>query len=392
MAPDNAFLWSNLGVLEEQLYRFAEAESCFRRGLNAAKNDDQKGNLFMNWACALVNSGNWEPAEIMARRAMKYKPESPKAQANLGIACLALRNWREGWKLYDAVIGFDQSRRKVQYQDESEWDGSPDRRIVIYGEQGLGDEISFASMIPDAARISKSVVVDCTDRLAGLFRRSFPNCTVYGTRWENGLGWDKKDAEIDASISVGALGKHFRLKDESFPLEPYIVPDPDRVSMWRALFARESRPVIGLAWTGGVAWTGDRYRKISLEQLLPLFRGVNATWVSLQYKDAGKEIAAFKSQHPDIDLRQYSYGTLTQDYDDTAALVAALNLTVAPPTSVVHLAGAMGAPCVAMHSAHDCWKFAGGLMFHRQNMTLVPHDKTWDGTIARAIPVIAGKL
>ena len=383
--PDNPYAWANLGMLEEQLYRFDAAEAAFQAGIGCATTDDVKGVLYLNWGCALVNKGDWEAAEQMARRALRYKPTSAKAKANLGLALLALGHWSEGWPLYDAIIGFDQSRRKVQYRNEPVWNGEAGKRIVIYGEQGLGDEISFASMVPDAIARASAVVIDCTDKLQGLFRRSFPAATVYGTRWETGLGWDKAHTEIDASLSIGGLGKLFRPSPESCPGTPYLVADPERRAMWRALFAAQQKPVIGIAWSGGVPWTGDRYRQWTLEQLLPVFRSIDAVWVSLQYKDAGKEIAAFRSAHPDIDLRQYSYATLTQDYDDAAAMVAELDHVFAMQTGVIHLAGGLGVPTQCYVNKCSQWRYGRhsakalpwykSVRLHRQAA-----DGSWDFT------------
>lgn len=344
-------------MIEEQLYRFDDAERCFRKAEFLAKDDDAKGGLYINWGCMLVSAGRWIEAERIARKALALRPESAKAKANLGMACLALGKWEEGWPLYDAVIGFDKSRRKEQYADEPVWDGSADKRLVIYGEQGLGDEISFSSMVPDAIKVSKSVVIDCTDKLAGLFRRSFPGATVYGTRWERNLGWDREHQEVDASISIGGLGKLTRPDTKSCPGTSWLVPDPDRVEMWRALFAKQGKPVIGIAWSGGVPWTGDRHRRWDLEELLPIFRSVDAVWVCLEYKDAAKEIQAFRQKHPEVDLRQYAFGTLTNDYDDTAALVMALNHVVAMQTSVIHLAGALGKDCFCFVNKHGQWRY-----------------------------------
>lgn len=357
MAPKEPTAWTNLGMVADSLYQFDEAETCFKTAVGLARSEHDKGTAFINWACMLINKGDWAAAEVMARRAIKYRPDSIKSKANLGLACLALKNFREGWPLYDAVIGFDSSRRKVQYKDEPTWNGEKGKNIVIYGEQGLGDEISFASMVPDAIRDSKTVVLDCTDRLAGLFRRSFPGATVYGTRWERGLGWDKKHTETNASISVGALGKFYRNSEDAFPGTPYLIADPDRVAMWKGLFQKQGKPVIGIAWTGGVAWTADRFRKWSLEDLLPVFRSIDAVWVSLEYKDATKQIAAFKAKHPEIDLRQYAFGTLTDDYDDTAAMVEALDLVFAMQTSVIHLAGALGKECWGFVNRHSTWRY-----------------------------------
>lgn len=357
MAPGNSYGWSNLGMIEDQLYRFEHSAACLQKAIDTARDDHARGAAYMNWACMLINRGAYEAAEPMARRALRLRPDSAKAQANLGMTCLALGKWKEGWPLYDAVIGFDKSRRKVQYKDEPVWDGAPGQRIVIYGEQGLGDEISFASMVPDAIAASQSVILDCDTKLAGLFRRSFPRATVYGTRWEKSLGWDKEHHEFDASISIGGLGQLFRNSNESFPGTPYLVPDPERVSMWRALFAKQGKPVIGVSWSGGVPWTADRYRRWSLDDLLPVFKSIDAVWVSLEYKDATKEIEAFKQKHPEIDLRQYSFGTLTQDYDDTAALVAATDFVFSMQTAVVHLAGALGKECWAFINRCTPWRY-----------------------------------
>jgi len=127
--------------------------------------------------------------------------------------------------------------------------------------------------------------------------------------------------------------------------------------MWKGLFSQQGRPVIGIAWTGGVPWTADRFRTLTLEQLLPLFRSVDATWISLQYKDASREIREFKRNYPEIDIRQYSFGTLTDDYDDTAALVAALDKVVAMQTSVIHLAGALGVECHCLVNRYAQWRY-----------------------------------
>lgn len=357
LSRGNSYCWSNLAMMQDQLYRFDEAKASCKEAIRLAPDDNARAAAYLNLGCMLVNRGAWDEAEPVARKALEFKPDSPKARANLGIALLGLGRWQEGWPLYNAVIGFDKSRRRMQYANEPVWDGKKNKRLVIYGEQGLGDEISFASMIPDAIKRSKSVVIDCDDKLAGLFRRSFPEATVYGTRWHDSLGWDRQHTLVDASISVGALGAIFRQQPSDCPGTPYLQPDPERVAMWRALFRSFGKPVIGVSWTGGVAWTADRFRQWSLQDLLPVFRSVNAVWVSLQYKDAAQEIAAFRAQHPDIDLRQYPYGTLTKDYDDTVAMVEATDMVFAMQTAVVHAAGAIGKDCWAFVNKCPQWRY-----------------------------------
>lgn len=371
--------------LADALYQFDEAEQAFHAGMSVATDDRQRGFLFLNFAATLVNQGLWERAEKVARKALSYQPDKAKAKANLGLALLAQGQWEEGWPLYDAVIGFDQSRRKMQYLDEGEWDGKPNQTVVVYEEQGIGDAISFSSMLTDAMQGCK-VILECDYKLEGLFRRSFPGVTVYGTRWDKAAGW-MADHEIDASVSIGALGKRCRPNPQSCPGTPHLIADERRVARWEGRFNTLGKPVIGVAWSGGLFWTGDRYRRVTLEQLLPLFSSVDAVWVSLQYKDAADEIAAFREK-VNVDLRQYPDGTLTKDYDDTAAMISAMDCIVSVPQSVVHLAGSLGVPCIAMKAPISCWKFASGMPFHRTNMTLVEHDVTWDRTIAKAAEIL----
>jgi tetratricopeptide (TPR) repeat protein len=355
VAPNNPYVWLNLGMVQDSIYLFDDAEASFKKGMSVATNDDQKGAIYLNWGCMLVNSGQWERAEKIARKCLQYRPDKPKAKANLGLALLALKRWDEGWKLYDSIIGFDVSRRRMQYMNEGEWDGTKGQNVIIYEEQGIGDAISFASMIPDALN-DMSGIIECDYKLEGLFKRSFPTATVYGTRYDNATDW-QGNHKIDASISMGALGKHYRQKDEDFHGEPYLIPDPERVEMWKALFAKTKKPVIGIAWSGGVDWTGARNREWGLEELLPVFESVDAVWVSLQYKDASKEIARFKAKHPNIDLRQYPFGTLTKDYDDTAAMVSAMDMVFSMQTAVIHLAGAIGKECWCFVNKHSQWRY-----------------------------------
>lgn len=353
--PKSSYAWMNLGRVADEFYRFEESERCFQKALKLAKNDDQRGMIFINLSAALVNKGDWVKGAEAARKGLQFSPDNRKLKANLGIASLALHQWEEGWKNYDEIISFDSSRGQIKYADEKEWDGRPGQRVIVYGEQGLGDEISFASMIPDLADVSQKVYIDCDRRLEGLFKRSFPDCEVHGTRWDRDITWLPK--EFDASTTMGGLGKFFRTKDQSFPRKAYLQADPERVLMWRGLFDRIKKPVIGVSWSGGLFWTAGRFRAMTLEDLLPLFEAVDAVWISLQYKDASEEIAAFREKHPEIDIRQYAFGTLTSDYDDTAGLVAALDKVVSMQQSVIHLAGGLGKETHVFVNKHSQWRY-----------------------------------
>lgn len=372
LAPERPEPWLALGFAAQDLWLVDEAIDAYRKALQRALNDKQRTDYNNNIGSVFIAIGDFKQAEPYLRRALDLTPDDELARHNLGLCRLAARDWAEGWRYYSASVG-SESRRNWKYlapPGEPTWDGTKGKNVVIYGEQGLGDEIVAASMFNDAINDCRRVILDCDARLAPLFRRSFPRASVHGTRWvKDGLDWPAEDREIDYSISAFELGKLYRQDDSSFKATPYLVPCPDRLRMWRALFAEKKKPVIGIAWSGGTWINAAKYRTLPLADWQPIFDSIDAHWVSLQYKDAAAEIA----QTPVV---QYPYATLTKDYDDTAALVAALDCVITVPTAVAHLAPALGVPTIAMQSSRPCWKFSGGLAWH-PGVKLIPNDGDW---------------
>ncbi|MGH7745047.1 MAG: hypothetical protein ACREQ5_09645 [Candidatus Dormibacteria bacterium] len=358
IVPNEEAAWTNLGHAASQLWLGGEADRCYRRALQLCTSSEHRQTLWLNMAALAIDSGDFEKAESLNKKLLEINPTHKKALANMGFLALAQRRWEEGWKGYRHTIGSD-FRQRIRYGDEPEWDGTPGKTVALYAEQGLGDEISFASMLPDAARVCKKLILDCDARLEGLFKRSFPEVKVYGTRYAKAGKWAKEDWEIDASLPMGQVGEYFRNSAESFPGTPYLVPCPVRLEQWRAIFEKKDKPAIGVAWTGGVGVpkSNERNRRVSLNELLPIFRSVDAQWVSLQYKDAKEDIAKFRMEHPEIDLVQYPWATLTQDYDDTAALISALDYVVCIQTAVAHTSGALGVPVMVFVPVASQWRY-----------------------------------
>lgn len=378
MAPNRAEPWNNMGMCHQETLNLDDAERCFRQSLKIEPGSKAAMN---NMALIYVNRGQPEAALQWSEKALKIDPAMKDAQDNKGLACLMLGKWAEGWKNWEASLGGPQ-RREIVYGSEPRWDGSRGKTVVVYGEQGLGDEIAFASCIPDAIRDCKKVVIDCDHRLAGLFKRSFPQADVYGTRFQKEVGWPAK-YQIDARCAMGGLPKFYRNRDEDFPRAPYLIPDPERRIQWKALLESLGPGMkIGFAYTGGLLSTGAKKRSLDLDQLLPLLKQ-EAHWVSLQYRDP-PDCEAFFRDHG-IRLHHWRRGTQTDDYDDTAALVAELDLVITVTTTVVHLCGAIGTPCWVLTPKHPPWFFGLG----REDMQwyscvrLFRQKTDWDEVVRR---------
>lgn len=182
--------------------------------------------------------------------------------------------------------------------------------------------------------------------MQGLFRRSFPEIEIYGTRNNPDKHW-KDWRTIDYSCLIGSLAYHYRNKDTDFPGKPYLVADPERVTQWKSLLNTLPGQKVGIAWTGGMKNTFSHRRSMTLEEMLPILKTPGVTWVSLQYKDPTAEIRAFERQYG-IKIHHWKRAAESADYDDMAALMKSLDCVVSVQTAGVHLAGALGVKCFVL--------------------------------------------
>ena len=346
---DESALWNNLGLCYRENSQWEEGERCFIKALNR---DPNNADTLNNLAQLYLNMAQPHKAINCADRALVIDPKQVDARWNRGQSKLMLKEWKEGWEGYEYNLGRHNGRRERIYGAIPRWDGTDGLNIIAYGEQGVGDELAFASCLPDLMKKNK-VVIETDKRLAPLFRRSF-DVPVYGTRFTPGISWVQKH-DIDAAIAFGSLPKFYRNTDAEFPGTPYLKADPLRQLQWKAALASLGpKPKVGIAWTGGKRNTGRDRRSIELTDLLPVLRQ-DATFVSLQYMDA-PEVAELEKDYG-IKVHHWPYAVQTLDYDDTAALVAELDLVICVTTAVVDLAGGLGIPCWVLTPKEPIWRY-----------------------------------
>lgn len=370
LQPDRADSWNNLGTVWHALKHPAKARECFRRALSI-----QEHPLYLcNIGATYSDDGDHIEALKWIRKAQRLDPHLPAIPAAVAFAELATGDWANGWKHWDQLLGVNKHRKKLSFGGR-DWAGEKVGRLIIYGEQGLGDEIMFASCIEDCRPLADQVVIECDPRLEGLYRRSFPWAEVHGTRRQE-REWD---ISCDAQVACGSLPGLFRPDPKSCPKKPYLTADPEKRLMWRALFDSWKKPVIGLCWSGGKWSSQSKKRDIGLEAFRPYLESHDAVYVSLQYKDPREEI-----EETGLPVRHFHLDP--EDYDDTAALVAELDGMVGIHTTAHHLRGAMGLPSTILVPHAPLWNYAYGdrlpwyaeQVYHRQKK-----DEKWIDCIRR---------
>jgi hypothetical protein len=234
------------------------------------------------------------------------------------------------------------------------WDGGDltERSILAYREQGLGDEIMFASCLPQLIERAGHTIIECSDKLKPLFERSFPRATVLSQ--DNAA---REKVEADCEVPLGSLPLYFRQSADHFPAHAgYLRADPARLAAWRAKLDRLGPGLkVGISWRGGTYKTRSPLRSIDLRDWEAILSVPDVSFVSLQYtSDAEAEIAALEQSSG---RRVVHWPEAIADYDETAALVGALDLTISVCTAVVHLAGALGRPVWVLAPYSPEWRY-----------------------------------
>lgn len=382
--------YSNLGMSLLGCTRYEDAEKALKAGLALGGKQEMVRNCLNNLATVKLNQCDPEEALDICRRIEETDPATDIHLESKGYAQLMLWNWAEGWDNFDKGSFLNEKhnrydglyggwiRRARSYNGEGYWDGKKTGTLVVRGEQGIGDEVCFASVFNDAAKDCDRLIIECDRRLLGLFERSFP-FECYGTRFEKEIDWQAKP---DAHVLSGSLCTFYRRSQEAFPGKPYLKADPERRLQWRALLdSLGPKPKIGIAWRGGRLENNAERRSIPLEAYLPILEQ-DATWISLEYRDPSAEIEAFEERHG-IKIHHWKRAAQSKDYDEPAALISELDLVISVQTAAVHLSGALGKECWVLVPSKPHWRYgmSGDRMPWYESVKLYRQKTDWGGII-----------
>lgn len=315
-----------------------EAAEAYRRAHEIAP-DSARALVGRGWALEIA--GKVAAGLACYEAALGRDPEYIQAHTSRAGALLAMERFGEGWDEYDWRLRAPEQAAFHGRLPFPPWRGEPlaASTVVFYGEQGLGDQILYASCIPEIMAAAASCHIECEPRLTALFRRSFPGAVVHSADEE----WWRAERPLHFKIAAASAPRYLRRTAHDFPdHRGYLRADPQKSSRWCArLQALGPGLKVGISWRGGVQGTGRAWRSLALDELVPPLTTAQATFVSLQYGPCEAEIDALaRSRGATV----HHWREAIDDYDETAALICALDLVISVPTAVVHLAGALARP------------------------------------------------
>jgi tetratricopeptide (TPR) repeat protein len=284
-------------------------------------------------------AGAWECYE----RARALNPHFSEVISYMGLLHLLEGNFALGWGEYEHRASALRVRSRFP---QPQWKGESlhGARIFLHAEQGMGDTLQAIRYVPLVAARGGQVVLGVQTRLYRLLART------------EGAWQVIRDAETPPMFSwhcpLLSLPFAFATDLKTIPAPiPYVRPDPALTEIWRERLQGDSLR-IGLAWAGNAKHPHEFWRSIPLEQLAPLTHLEGTTFYSLQMGPPAGQLKQLGSRARIIDLQDEQ-----QDFADTAAIVANLDLVISIDTSAAHLAGAMGKPVwVLLHQSPD-WRW-----------------------------------
>ncbi len=368
--PDCAVAFNNRGNVLNAMSRYQEALASYDRAL-ALKSDF--ADALYNRGDALTGLERHEEALASYDRALAINPSNADALNNRGttlktlnrhdeaLDCFeraiavtpghALGHWNiaadrlaacdfaRGWKEYEwrrAVPEFNHVPRGFP---QPTWNGEYVKgTLLVWGEQGLGDEVLYSGMLPDLPGRADSVILETEPRLVKLFARSFPGVRVIGRG-------DKLDHDkITAQISVASLGQYLRPNLAAFPHREHghLVADAKLAASLRQRLSPAGQVVMGLSWISKNPLLG-KFKTALLSDFAPVLRLPGCRYIDLQYGETLPERDALR-QKTGLLVERLEDVDNTDDLDALAALITACDLVVTVSNTTVHLAGGLGKP------------------------------------------------
>ena len=377
LKPDLPEALSNLGQVLRLQDRLEESLDCYRRALSLNPNFP---DALINLGSSLSDAGLLKEAVLVMQRAVSLKSDCPDLHKNLGLALLAAGRLEEGWREFEWRWQCAELAPARPRFSQPRWRGesAEGRVLLLYAEQGLGDTIQFCRYAPLAAARGLRVVLAVQQPLVKLMQ------SLAGV--EKVLSLDDRLPPFDFHLPLMSLPHLFGTRLETIPGDtPYLFPDKEAVSRWekRICDTPSARLRVGLVWAGRariytpVHATVDRRRSMAPEMMAPILRVPGARFYSLQ-KDSppvpgGSGLVDFMDE--------------CLDFEDTAALIANLDLVISVDTAVAHLAGSLGKPVWLLNRFDSCWRWLreceGSPWYPTLRQFRQPSLGDWQGVIVR---------
>lgn len=342
----------NLANALQQLLMTDDAIANYRVAIDQQPNYSE---AHINLGYAYEELAQFDKALASFERAIEVDPQSADAHFNRALLLLRNESLATGWDEYEWRW---QRKKRPSSAIFPEWNGQctlQGKSLYVYAEQGLGDEIMFASCLPDVTNRVDNIVLECDSRLLPIMQRSFPQVAVIDKANSNLTKVQKSDIE---QIAIASLPRHFRRDFGSFPQHNgYLKADRARKEYWSNQLSQLGPSLkVGISWQGGADELTRKKRTVPFGSWEPLFAIPGVDMIDLQYGPTHIE-QSFAQTNWNRPLHSWDQINPLADLEEMAALIASLDLIISVDNSTVHLAGALGTPTWVLSPFAADWRW-----------------------------------
>jgi tetratricopeptide (TPR) repeat protein len=343
LRPDAYETRLNLAAVFRDQENFGDGATEYLHAIELAP---QRHEAYNNLGLFLQDHGHFAEAERCYNQALAIAPQEVETRLNRTFLWLQQGRFQAGWQEYEWRRLKEVSARPgvIPFR---RWQGEPlaGKSLWIFGEQGVGDEIMFATCYPELVAAAGSCRITCDRRLAPLFARSFPAAQIDPVERGQEQWAQLVQQSCDFYTPAASALSYLRPNLASFPQRAsYLAAAPSTRALWRDRFDQLGPGLkIGVSWRGGAESKSARIRSTTLTDWLPLLHVPQCHFVNLQYGVAAEELAQLTQRHG-AKLHHWEDSNPLTDLDGFAAQVAELDLVISVANATVHLAGALGVP------------------------------------------------
>ena len=362
--PDYPEVHLNIGIILNDKQELGAAIESYKK---AIKINPNYADAHYNLGIALKEIGETDAAIESYRQAIKIKPDYADANLNQSLAYLHNGDFKSGWVKHEWRWAAGKCSSVPVKSTKPRWSSSEKNRVLLWAEQGIGDEIMFASVIPELYAACSKLIVKIDKRLIPLFRRSFPEDIDFRLRDEA-----VSETEYDAHIPMGSLPLHFRQTIDSFKPTArgwLTACDIKGSRLRRKLLSDGSEILIGISWHSTKPRKGGEKKVMKLAQLAKKLDAPKVKLINLQYGDVNDELDSLQ-QETGIEVVQVPEIDNKTDIDDLAALIMACDKVVSISNVTIHLAGALGKEAQVLLAYSSDWRWGKD-----------PYINSWYGSV-----------
>lgn len=375
-------LWFNLGLACKNTFQFEEAEKAYLTAIHL-KPHSEKANFNLAALYLLLNKPN--EAINYYKRVLKINPDDRESKYFLSLAYFRKKDYENGYKFFEERLCRETAikTQEITYPrltaQTKLWQGEPvfDKTIYTYYEAGFGDVIMFARYLDELQTRCKKIIFKPQQELAEWFKENFPNIEV--------MEQFKDEKEITFDVHAPILSLPYLLgrnnRNIFFPASKYMNANPEKAAFYKKTFFNNNKYKIGIKWQGNTFY--ETGRVINAEAFYKLFEYENIQVYSCQTYEGSEELKKFSDKNI-IDLSK-----TFKNFSDTAAAIENMDLIICNDTSLAHVAGSLGKPCIILLPYQYNWRWHLDLShcdwYDSVKLYKAEKNESWEALIDRVI-------